>query len=184
MAFNRQPRLANEQVRLQPLQASHFDALYQVAKDPLIWEQHPNNDRYQEDAFGDFFEDAMASQGALIVINKADQAIIGSSRFQPIEKVENAIEIGWSFLARDYWGGAYNRSIKSLMIDYAFEVLDKVVFYIGKDNIRSQKAVEKIGGVKVSKSDYPQLVKREAENFTYLITKNAWNSSKLAYSKH
>ncbi len=61
-----------------------------------------------------------------------------------------AVEIGWSFLSRKYWGGVYNKSIKKLLIDYAFESLEDVIFYIGKENIRSQKAVEKIGGIRIT----------------------------------
>jgi len=98
--------------------------------------------------------------------------MIGSSRFHPVEEVENAIEIGWSFLARDYWGGTYNKAVKSLMINYALQYVEYVVFYIGKDNIRSQKVVEKIGGVAITESTYQHLIKKGPDNFTYVITHN------------
>ncbi|MDX1700970.1 MAG: GNAT family N-acetyltransferase [Melioribacteraceae bacterium] len=172
--MNRQPILENDLVSLRPLLETDFDLLYEVAKDPLIWEQHPNSDRYKPDVYSEFFEDSMNSKGALIIIDKSTNNVIGSSRFNPINNVENAIEIGWSFLSRDYWGGRYNKSVKKLMIDYAFEFVEDIIFYIGKDNIRSQKAVIKIGGRRIIENHLNHLIKDSYSDWTYLINKMDW----------
>jgi RimJ/RimL family protein N-acetyltransferase len=119
-----------------------------VAADPLIWEQHPANDRYQEPVFRSYFDEGMSSGGALIARDARDGQVIGSSRFNGYSEERSEIEIGWTFLARSHWGGAYNGEMKQLMLDHAFRFVERVVFLIGAENYRSQRAVEKIGGVR------------------------------------
>ncbi len=143
--FDRQPTLTGDVLLLRPVRAEDFDALFAAASDPLIWEQHPDSDRYKEDVFRRFFQDAIDSGGALVAINRATGAIIGSSRFHGYNAETNDIEIGWSFLARAYWGGRYNGEMKRLMLDYAFQRVERVLFIIGPENWRSRRAVEKIG---------------------------------------
>src|SRR5262249_21266834 len=123
-------------------------ALYTVASDPLIWEQHPCNDRYKPQVFQAFFRDALASGGALLAIDSKDGRVIGSSRFHGYNEAQREIEIGWTFLARSHWGGTYNREMKRLMLRHAFQFVDRVVFLVGPQNLRSQRAMEKIGGVR------------------------------------
>lgn len=172
--MNLQPTLENGLIILRPLKESDFDLLYEVAKDPLIWEQHPNNDRYKREVYSEFFKDSIDSKGAIVVINKISNKIIGSSRYKSVQGVENAVEIGWSFLARKYWGGLYNKSKKKLMIDHAIKFVDDIIFYIGRDNIRSQKAVLKIGGKRITENHLNHLIKEGDEDWTYRITKKDW----------
>jgi RimJ/RimL family protein N-acetyltransferase len=174
MSFNLQPTLQNELVTLRPLNENDFEPLYQVVKDPLIWEQHPSRDRYKKEVYTIFFHESLASKGAILVIDRLNNKVIGSSRFKKIDGVETAIEIGWSFLSRNYWGGKYNGSIKTLMIDHAFKYVDDIIFYIGKDNIRSQKAVEKIRAVRLIESKYKSLIRENDTIFTYRLNKNIW----------
>jgi len=148
MPFDLQPTLVGEQLELRPLAPADFDALYAVASDPLIWEQHPNRDRWQPDVFREFFRVALESGGALVVVDRRDGRIIGSSRFHGYDEAAREVEIGWTFLARSYWGGTYNREMKHLMLRHAFRFVDSVVFLVGPTNFRSQRAMEKIGGVR------------------------------------
>jgi RimJ/RimL family protein N-acetyltransferase len=147
MPFDLQPILKGELLELRPLRADDFPALYSVASDPLIWEQHPAGDRYKEDVFRAFFRDALHSGGALVAIDSKDGRVIGSSRFHGYNPERREVEIGWTFLARSHWGGVYNGEMKRLMLRHAFRFVDSVVFLIGPQNFRSRKAVEKIGGV-------------------------------------
>ena len=166
MSFDLQSILKGELLKLRPLRPEDFHDLYAVASDPLIWEQHPSNDRYREDVFKGFFREALESEGALIAIDAKNGRIIGSSRFHAYNSEKSEIEIGWTFLARSYWGGAYNREMKQLMLRHAFQFVKSVIFIVGTQNFRSQKAVEKIGGVRVgSRTDA-----RGRENFIYQIT--------------
>jgi RimJ/RimL family protein N-acetyltransferase len=148
VSFDRQPFLVGELLELRPLQAGDFEALFRVAADPLIWELHPEPNRYQEATFRAFFEDALASSGALVALDRATGQIIGSSRYHGYDAEGSVIEIGWTFLARSHWGGRYNGEMKRLMLEHAFKSVQRVIFTIGPDNRRSQRAVEKIGGVR------------------------------------
>lgn len=149
VSFDLQPTLEGDLLRVRPLREEDYSSLYRVASDPLIWEQHPSYDRYQEEVFKQFFRESLESGGALITTDRKDGRIIGSSRFFGFDKEKSEIEIGWSFLARSYWGGAYNREMKRLMLEHAFRFVRSVVFLIDPNNFRSQKAIEKLGGVRV-----------------------------------
>ena len=148
MRFDYQPTLRGELLELRPLCAEDYDALYAVASDPLIWEQHPDKTRHQPAGFGAFFQEALASGGALVAIDTRTGSIIGSSRFHQYDEASAEVEIGWTFLARSYWGGIYNREMKRLMLAHAFRFVGRVVFLIDPRNIRSQRAIEKIGAVR------------------------------------
>ncbi|MFI4849682.1 MAG: GNAT family N-acetyltransferase [Gimesia chilikensis] len=148
MNFDKQPTLTGRLLELRPLQEDDYDALFAVASDPLIWEQHPASDRYQPEVFQEFFRDAMESGGALLAMDQATGAVIGSSRYHGYNGSASEVEIGWTFLARSHWGGQFNGEMKQLMLQHAFQFVDSVIFLIGPENIRSQRAVEKIGGVR------------------------------------
>ncbi|HUR37469.1 MAG TPA: GNAT family N-acetyltransferase [Terriglobales bacterium] len=148
MQFDLQPRLLGELIELRPLTAADWDELYAVGSDPLIWEQHPESDRYTRPVFQRYFYGAMESGGAFAVIERESGRIIGSSRYCNLREDEE-VEIGWTFLERKFWGGKYNGELKSLMIEHALRFVERVVFVVGKNNIRSQRALEKIGAQKV-----------------------------------
>ncbi len=144
--FDPQPALLGDTVALAPLTKADWPALFAVASDPLIWAVHPAHDRWQEPAFARFFADALTSGGCLVIRDRASGAVIGSSRYDRTRVEPGEVEIGWTFLARAYWGGATNREVKKLMIGHALHSFDSTVFYVGEDNIRSRRAMEKIGG--------------------------------------
>jgi len=170
MSVDLQPTLNGELLGLRPLRPEDFDTLYAVASDPLIWEQHPMKDRYQEEVFKIFFREGLESGGALIAIDSKDGQVIGSSRFHGYDQEKSEIEIGWTFLAKSHWGGIYNREMKQLMLRHAFKFVNSVIFLVGPENVRSQRAVEKIGGVRVgSKPD-----RYGRESFLYQITASTY----------
>lgn len=148
MDFQLQPTLTGGLVELRPLQPGDFDDLFAAAADPLIWEQHPESDRYTEEKFRRYFEGAMQSGGAFAVVDRRTGRMIGSTRYHGYDPVAGEIEVGWTFLARSHWGGPHNREMKRLMLRHAFQFVDRVVFLIGPGNLRSQRAVEKIGGAR------------------------------------
>ncbi len=154
MSFDLQPLLKSELLELRPLRSEDLDDLYAVAADRLIWEQHPDSNRHEEEVFRSFFGEAMASGGALIAVESRTQRVIGSSRYHGYDEERSEVEIGWTFLARSHWGGVYNGEMKRLMLKHAFRFVKSVVFIVGPQNLRSQRAVEKIGGVRSgSRSD-------------------------------
>jgi len=174
--FDPQPTLISDLLELRPLRRDDWPALFAVASDPLIWEQHPDSDRYQEHVFQQFFVDALSSGGALAVIDRATGQIIGCSRYYGFDPAGPEVEIGWTFLARRCWGGRYNGEMKRLMLEHAFQHFDEVVFAIGPENQRSRRAVEKIGAVyRGGGADA-----RGRESVVYALTKAAFARSPLA----
>lgn len=145
--FDFQPRLSGVLLDLRPLRAEDAEGLFAVASDPLIWEQHPVKDRYKREVFSELFRESLSSGGALAAIDRKDGRLIGSSRFHGYNAQSSEVEIGWTFLARSHWGGTYNREMKLLMLRHAFQYVERVVFLIGPHNLRSQKAIEKLGGI-------------------------------------
>jgi RimJ/RimL family protein N-acetyltransferase len=161
-----QPTLRGSLIHLRPLQDDDWPALFAVASDPEIWVQHPASDRYREDVFREFFRVAMATQSALIALDATDGRVIGSSRYAEYNPTAREIEIGWTFLARSHWGGRFNGEMKQLMLDHIFQFVDRVRFTIGPNNVRSQMAVQRIGGVLVG----TQTV-RGTESVIYAVSK-------------
>jgi len=153
--FDLQPTLTGNLIEVRPLMREDFDALFAAASDPLIWEQHPENDRFQRAVFEKFFQGAMASKGAFAVIERKSGRIIGSSRYHNLVPAESEVEIGFTFLERAFWGGVYNGELKSLMLAHAFRFVDRVVFVVGENNLRSQKALQKIGARFLRKAERP-----------------------------
>lgn len=168
MPFDLQPVLKGELLELRPLRQDDFPALYAVASDPLIWELHPSPDRHQPDVFKEFFREAMESGGALMALDVRDGRVIGSSRFHGYDPDTSEIEIGWTFLARSHWGGTYNKEMKQLMLGHAFRFVKSVVFMVGPENWRSQRAMEKIGGVRIE----PRRNWKGRESVVYQITRS------------
>lgn len=170
MAFDFQPTLSGATLSLRPMAADDFDGLYAVASDPLLWALHPMSDRYQLPVFQKLFDESIASGGALVAIDKATSKIIGSSRFSvDFTESDDEVEIGWSYLARSHWGGAYNREMKHLMLTHAFGDFPRVIFRIGEDNLRSRRAVEKICGKLLDRRLVHQLPDRELAHVVYAI---------------
>lgn len=145
MDFDLQPTLHGHLMDLRPLRRDDFESLFAAASDPLIWEQHPDRDRHKREVFQKFFDGAIESGGAFAIIDRRSGRIIGSSRYCNLNPDRREVEIGWTFLERAYWGGAYNSELKRLMLDHAFQFVDRVLFVVGKDNLRSQMALKKIG---------------------------------------
>lgn len=144
-----QPTLQGKWVTLRPLKTEDFDALFLVASDPLIWEQHPEPTRYQRPIFEVYFKGAMESNAAFAVLDASNGRVIGSTRFHSLAPGdESEVLIGYTFLERAYWGKAHNREMKKLLLEFIFPKVDRVLFSVGSKNIRSRKAVERIGGVR------------------------------------
>jgi len=145
--FDYQPTLQGARVIARPIAAADCPSLSAAASDPAIWEQHPESDRFKPEVFRRYFDGAVQSGAALVFIDRESGDVIGSSRYHGLDPEKREIEIGWTFLARDYWGGSYNAEIKRLMLDHAFRFVDTVVFWVGESNIRSRRAMEKLGAV-------------------------------------
>jgi RimJ/RimL family protein N-acetyltransferase len=146
--MDRQPVLEGSRLTLRPLVPADWEALFAAASDREIWAVHPSHDRWQEPVFRQFFDEALAGGGAFAIIDKANGEIVGSTRYgAPEAEGPGEIEIGWSFLARKYWGGGYNAEFKRLLLAHALAHFDRAIFQVGAENVISRRAMANIGGV-------------------------------------
>lgn len=166
-----QPVLEDEIVKLVPLTANDFETLYAVASDPGVWAQHPNKNRYQREVFQTFFEGALQSGGAYIIYEKSTDNAIGGTRFYDLNEEEKSILIGYTFFGKDYWGKGMNHRVKKLMLRYAFQFVDKVIFHIGANNTPSKKSISKLGAAKVDELEVKYYGEAPKLNFVYEIRK-------------
>ena len=173
MKFNLQPtNLFNDTVILNPLKITDFECLFAVASDALIWEQHPNKLRYQKEVFQNFFDGAIESIGAFLIQDAQTHEIIGSTRFYDFDEKDNSILIGYTFLGRKFWGNGINAMVKKMLLNYAFQFVDMVYFHVGATNFRSQKAMEKLGALKIAEQEVAYFGEDSKLNYIYKINKN------------
>lgn len=169
--MNLQPTLSNELVKIVPLSENDFDELFAIASDELLWEQHPEKDRYKKEVFQNLFDGAIECQSAFKVIDVKTGNTIGTSRFYQYNDEENSVAIGHTFVARNYWATPYNRALKNLMIDYAFQFMETIIFHVGENNLRSRKAVEKLGATLTETVLFSETNKKHV---IYKLNKENW----------
>ncbi|AYO57845.1 GNAT family N-acetyltransferase [Chryseobacterium sp. 6424] len=177
MSFPIPAILENEKLKLIQLQQDDFERLYKVASDPEIWAQHPNPDRYKRDVFGNFFKGAIESKGAYLVLDKKNNDVLGSTRFYDYDADDKSVLIGYTFYGRNSWGKKINPAVKKLMLDYAFQYVDKVIFHVGKENIRSQIAIERLGAIKTGEEEIAYFGETPKTNVIYTISAQQWTLS-------
>lgn len=169
MDFDRQPSLQGPKFTLRPLLDSDHDAFIAVANDPLIWEEHPDSDRAAPEKVEQFFADALASDGAVLVVT-GDGEIVGSSRFEAPDEARDRILIDHTFLARPYWTLEDYVEVKSLLFDHAFATFGTVELRVGVDNTRTRHAVEDfLGAVYVETVSTPL-----GDHAVYQLSRDAW----------
>lgn len=173
MKFDLQPTgLYDDLITLIPLHEGDFERLFEVASDPLVWEQHPNPNRYKRDVFQNFFKGALESRGAFLVLDSKTNETVGCSRYYDYNEEDNSVLIGYTFIGTKFWGNGYNKSLKKIMLGYAFQFVEKVYFHVGALNYRSQKAIGKIGGVKIDEFEVEYYGEASKLNYIYQINKN------------
>ena len=164
-----QPTLIGRRILLRPLEPGDWEALFAAARDPLIWAVHPAHDRWTEPVFRRYFADALASGGALVVIDSDNGEVIGSSRYERSRAAPGEVEIGWTFLIRRHWGGATNAEMKRLMIAHALRYFERVIFMVGEGNLRSRRAMEKVGARLTERTLDSEMAGRVARHVIYAI---------------
>ena len=181
MNFSIQPTLENDLVSLVPLEKHDFEELFLVASDPKVWEQHPNKERYQREVFEIFFAGALESKGAFLIIDQETEEALGSTRFYDYNESEKSILIGYTFYGVNSWGKGINSSVKKLMLDYIFDYVDTVIFHVGKDNIRSVKAMTKLGAENLGEKEVAYFGEDSKMNVVFKITKEDWKIKQNLY---
>ena len=121
-----------------------FEALYEIARDPAVWEQDPVPELSQREVFRANIDDAIGDEGGLVA-HERNGRVAGYSRFSQLFSGEDAVEIGWTFLDPAFWGGRYNADMKRIMLAHTFLTFPLVIFRVGEQNRRSRRALEKVG---------------------------------------
>lgn len=173
--FDFAPVLSGETLRLRPLVAEDREALYRAAADPLIWAGHPAKTRHERAVFDPYFDFLLAAGGTLVVTLRRDGRVIGASRYYAVAERPGSVAIGYTFLTRDHWGGPANREMKALMLAHAFRWHDAVWLDIGCDNLRSQRAAEKIGAERMGEARLT-LGRGTSDYVCYRIRRQDWQA--------
>jgi N-acetyltransferase len=171
--------LEDDTILLRPMEPADWDATFAAACDPLIWSLHPAHDRWKEHVFRNYFDEAIADDAAFVVIDKSDGRVIGSSRYSFERAVGNEVEIGWTFLSRDHWGGDTNRRMKRLMLGHALAHYDRAIFLVGETNLRSRRAMEKIGGKLTDRLLVSEMTGAEVTHVIYAIDRENFANGPL-----
>lgn len=162
-----QTTLRAERILLQPLNQEDFNDVFGLAADPIVWEQHPNKNRYQREEFNTYFEGALKSGGAYRVIENKLGQTMGCTRYYDYDEKENSILIGYTFIGRAFWNKGYNQELKQLMVDHAFQYVSIIRFHIGATNFRSQRSIEKFGAIKTGELNVAYYGEASKKNFIY-----------------
>jgi RimJ/RimL family protein N-acetyltransferase len=173
--FDLQPLLVGDTLKLIPLQADHWSRLMQAASDPLIWELHPEPLRYQPEVFQAVFSSGLSSGGAFLICDKLTDEVLGTTRYYDLDVQNESVAIGYTFLVRSRWGGATNSELKNLMLDHAFKAVKTVWFHVGEQNVRSRRAVEKLGAI-YQKTEQESTSGQVRPTVFYALTKMDWLS--------
>jgi RimJ/RimL family protein N-acetyltransferase len=148
--------LKDQHVFLGFLDPSHRETLRGLAKDERIWEYTKTlllNDSYDEQ-FDRYFNEAYSITGdggqCFTIHDASDGSLIGMTRVYNVDREVGKATIGHTWYVPAVWGKVHNKSCKLLLLQYLFENLgfNRVDFLVAGQNIRSQKAVMKIGGVR------------------------------------
>lgn len=145
--------LEGETVELIPLEKQHFEELYAAAADKELWKLVPT-DCSDKTLFDKNYECALSeretgNQYPFVIRHKETRKLIGSTRFFEIYPADRKLEIGWTWIIKEFWGTAINLECKLLLLTFCFDILktNRVQLKTKDDNFRSRKAIEKIGGV-------------------------------------
>ena len=172
------PKLENEVALLQPLEEGDYTALYELGRDPQIWEQHPHSDRWQEEAFRRFFDEGIRSRGAYRIIDKSSGNLAGTTRIYDADVSRGSIKVGYTFLATRFWGTGLNHQVKELLLNELFLTFQSVWFEIGAGNLRSRIAIERLGARLAEGEERvgDEVACRQPDRLLYRITQEEWRS--------
>lgn len=183
--------LQGETVTLTSLKRAHFKDLTELANEKSIWE-HYIFDGSNPEKFKGILEIALeerdkGNQFPFTIIQNEDYKIIGSTRFLDLQRTHKKLEIGFTWVHPDHWGTVINLECKLLLLNYCFDMLGthRVQFKTDENNIRSRKAIVKIGGQfeGIIRNDMIRENQSKRNSACYSITNDEWPEKKSALVK-
>ena len=179
--------LKGQTVDLISLSEQHFPVLESLASVKRIWEFYtfdgsdPNS--FSKAINSTLVEREKGNQFPFIILHKSENKIIGSTSFLDIQPHHKKLEIGFTWIHPDYWGTAINLECKLLLLTYCFENLhtQRVQLKTDENNIRSRKAIEKIGGQfeGILRNDMLRSNNTKRNSAYYSIIEEEWKEKKI-----
>ncbi len=182
--------LEGKKVKLIPLTEQYFDELIRLSDDEIIWTFMPVNGTDKDKLLGALNEAIIkrdkGEQYPFVVINKATEKVMGSTRYLNLNKEHRNLEIGYTWYLPEYWGKGFNEECKYLLLKHCFEELKtiRVQIITSNKNLRSRKAIERVGGK--FEGVLRDVVIRNGEKRSvayYSIIEDEWNHVKQLLSK-
>jgi len=178
--------LDGQLVQLITLNKDHFSELESLATDKRIWQYYvydgSDGNRLRAVLNAALADMLKGVQLPFVVFLKSEKRLIGSTRFMDIQPLHRKLEIGSTWLHPDYWGSEANLECKLLLLTYCFEKAEalRVQFKTDENNIRSRKAIEKIGGKfeGILRHDMLRDNKTKRNSAYYSIIDDEWNEVK------
>jgi RimJ/RimL family protein N-acetyltransferase len=143
--------LENDRVLLQPLTLENFEELISIASQNNLVQYSPSNISTHA-SLKDYVETAIKQLNngtsiPFIIYDKHVKAYAGSTRYMNMNFKNKVLHIGSTWIGREFHGSGLNDQMKSLMLEHAFMEMDfeKVEFRVDERNIKSRKAVKKLG---------------------------------------
>ena len=145
--------LKSNKITLLPLEKEHLDDLFVASSNKEIWAL-TSVDYSVKDVFYPNFNKALTDRDngiayPFIIVHNESDTIIGTTRLLEIHPNDRKIEIGVTWIGKEFWGTTINLECKLLLLEYCFETLkaNRVQFRAKDNNLRSRRAIEKIGGI-------------------------------------
>lgn len=153
MSFDLRPvTLEGAHVRLEPLAEHHAAGLFAVGRQADDWAYMPRSCFASEVDCRGWVREALAmdDQLAFAIVDSISGRPVGSSRYLNIRPQHRGLEIGWTWLGREWQRTPVNTEAKLLLLGHAFEALGaiRVEFKTDERNARSQAALERIGAIR------------------------------------
>ncbi|PCJ95462.1 MAG: hypothetical protein COA50_09695 [Flavobacteriaceae bacterium] len=130
-------------------------------------------------------ENELAISYAFIIIDKASNKVAGSTRYGNIDMKSEKCEIGWTWFGKEFQGTGLNKACKYELLNYGFEQLKlrRIQFSVDLENIRSQKAIEKLGATKegLFRNNYIDIHNNSKDDVYYSIVLEDWKNIKESH---
>lgn len=171
-------RFEDDRVILHPIAKEHLGELENLAADPELWKFF-THDLSNTDGFEAWCLPAMSGERLqFVVIEKSSGKIVGSTALGNFSPRDGRIEIGWTWLGRDFQGQGFNQAMKKLLLTYCFESLnlERVEFKTDVLNVAARKALRNINAIEegVLRSHTMMTKGRRRDTIYYSILKNEW----------
>lgn len=179
--FSSELILENESILLRPLSINDIDKIESISYNTELGEFGARVKNRSD--LMDYFDFCLISKKEkeiypLLITSKENDNPIGITMFGNISFPSKRLEIGWTWIGYKFQGTGINAVCKGLLLDYCFDVLKlrRVEFKIDINNLKSQKAIEKIGAVKegLLRNYNIQSYGESKGTFIYSILKEEW----------